>query len=101
MPASRTPGSCWRAPAARRAGVAAEVEALRLLFYRVGSLMQAGEMIGHESAMAKVMADELGQKLALFANDLLGPFASLSGSSPWTPLDGAVPHAYLTSLGHT
>jgi alkylation response protein AidB-like acyl-CoA dehydrogenase len=92
-----------RDPGVRRAlaGLAAEIEALRLSFYRVGWMIERGEPAGHESALVKVMADELGQKLAAFALDLLGPFATLVGPSPWAPLDGEVSHAYLTSLGHT
>ncbi len=83
------------------AGLAAEVEALRLSFYRVAALIQRGEPVGHESALAKVMADELGQKLTAFALDLLGPFGTLTEASSWAPLRGEIAHAYLTSLGHT
>jgi len=83
------------------AALAAEIEALRLLFYRVGAMIETGEPVRHESALAKVMADELGQKLTAFAMDLLGPFAPLTEDSRWAPLRGIVQHAYLTSLGHT
>src|SRR5262245_46257998 len=92
-----------RDPGVRRslAGLAAEIEALRLAFYRVGWMIERGEPAGHDSALVKVMADELGQKLAAFALDLLGPFGTLAGSSPWAPDGGELSHAYLTSLGHT
>lgn len=83
------------------AALAAEIEALRLLFYRVGSMIEAGEPVRHEAALAKIMADELGQKLAAFGMDLLGPFGPLTDSSRWAPADGLIQHAYLTSLGHT
>ena len=83
------------------AALAAEIEALRLFFHRVGWMIQQGETLRHESALAKVMADELGQKVAAFATDLLGPFAPLTEPSRWAPLRGLVQHAYLTSLGHT
>jgi alkylation response protein AidB-like acyl-CoA dehydrogenase len=83
------------------AGLAAEIEALRLLFYRVGAMLETGESVRHESALAKVMADELGQKLTAFAMELLGPFAPLGESSRHAPLRGQIQHAYLTSLGHT
>src|SRR5215831_1238954 len=96
------------APLSRDAGVrrglaalAAEIEALRLLFYRVGWMIQHDVPVRHESALAKVMADELGQRVAAFAMDLLGPFAPLTVPSRWAPLRGLVQHAYLTSLGHT
>jgi alkylation response protein AidB-like acyl-CoA dehydrogenase len=81
--------------------LAAEIEALRLTFYRIGWMIQDGQSVGHESALAKVMADELGQKLTAFAMDVLGPFGPLARGSPWAPLRGEMSHAYLTSLGHT
>lgn len=92
-----------RDPGVRRtfAALASEIEALRLLFHRVGWLIRRGEPIAWESALAKVMADELGQKLAAFGMELLGPFAPLRPDSPWAPLRGEVQHAYLTSMGHT
>jgi alkylation response protein AidB-like acyl-CoA dehydrogenase len=83
------------------AALAAEIEALRLLFYRVGAMIETRETVRHESALAKVMADELGQKVTAFAMDLLGPFAPLTEAARWAPLRGIVQHAYLTSLGHT
>jgi alkylation response protein AidB-like acyl-CoA dehydrogenase len=83
------------------AGLAAEIEALRLAFYRIGWMIQDGQTVGHESALAKVMADELGQKLTAFAMELLGPFGPLARGSTRAPAGGAMSHAYLTSLGHT
>ncbi len=92
-----------RDPSVRRslAGLAAEIEALRLLFYRIGWLLERGELAGYEAALVKVMADELGQKVAAFGLDLLGAHGPLRPESPWAPLHGEIQHAYLTSLGHT
>lgn len=92
-----------RDPGVRRslASLAAEIEALRLLFYRIGWMLERGELVGHESALAKVMADELGQKVSAFGLDLLGSHGPLRPGSRWAPLQGEVQHAYLTSLGHT
>ncbi|MGH7333572.1 MAG: acyl-CoA dehydrogenase family protein [Candidatus Rokuibacteriota bacterium] len=92
-----------RDPGLRRAlaALATEIEALRLLFYRIGWMIQEGQAVRYESAMAKVMADELGQKVAAFALDLLGPHGALRAESRQAPLGGEVQHAYLTSLGHT
>jgi len=67
----------------------------------LGAMIETRETVRHESALAKVMADELGQKLTAFAMDLLGPFAPLTEASRWAPLRGTIQHAYLTSLGHT
>jgi alkylation response protein AidB-like acyl-CoA dehydrogenase len=83
------------------ATLATEIEALRLLFYRIGWLIQEGHAVPYESALAKVMADELGQKLTASALELLGPHGALRKESSRAPLGGEIPHAYLTSLGHT
>src|SRR5215813_12331494 len=85
----------------RFAAMAAEIAALRLLFYRAACLLRDGAPISYETAVAKVYADELGQKLARLGMDLLGPWAPLRAGSREAPLGGDISHAYLTSLGHT
>src|SRR5213083_167633 len=92
-----------RDPALRRrlAAMAAEIAALRLLFYRAACLLRDGAPISYETAVAKVYADETGQKLARLGMDLLGPWAPLRAGSREVRLDGEISHAYLTSLGHT
>jgi len=85
----------------RLAAMATEIAALRLLFYRAACLLRDGAPISYETAVAKVYADELGQKLARLGMDLLGSWAPLRAGSPEARLDGEVSHAYLTSLGHT
>jgi alkylation response protein AidB-like acyl-CoA dehydrogenase len=81
--------------------MATEIAALRLLFYRAACLIRDGAPIGYETAVAKVYADETGQKLARLGMDLLGPWAPLRAGSRDARLDGEISHAYLTSLGHT
>jgi len=85
----------------RMASMAAEIAALRFLFYRAACLLRDGAPITYETAVAKVYADELGQKLARLGMDLLGPWAPLRAGSREAPLGGDISHAYLTSLGHT
>src|SRR5499433_2183818 len=85
----------------RLASMAAEIAALRFLFYRAACLLRDGAPISYETAVAKVYADELGQKLARLGMDLLGPWAPLRAGSREAPLGGDISHAYLTSLGHT
>jgi alkylation response protein AidB-like acyl-CoA dehydrogenase len=85
----------------RLAAMAAEIAALRILFYRAACLLRDGAPITYETAVAKVYADELGQKLARLGMDMLGPWAPLRAGSPDARLDGEISHAYLTSLGHT
>jgi hypothetical protein len=85
----------------RLAGLATEVAALRWLFYRAACLLRDGSQITYETAVAKVLADETGQKLARIGMDLLGLWGPLRAGSPEAKLDGEISHAYLTSLGHT
>src|SRR2546421_2713314 len=85
----------------RLAAMAAEIAALRLLFLRAACLLRDGAPISYETAVAKVYADETGQKLARLGMDLLGPWAPLRSGSREARLDGEISHAYLTSLGHT
>ena len=96
-------GPLARDPGVRRrlAAMAAELAALRLLFYRAGCLIRDGVPLTYETAMAKVYADETGQKLARLGMDLLGLWGPLRDGSPGAKLDGRISHAYLTSLGHT
>ncbi len=92
-----------RDPSVRRrlAGMATEIAALRVLFYRAACLLRDGALITYETAVAKVMADELGQKLGRLGMDLLGPWGPLRERSRHARLDGRISHDYLTSLGHT
>jgi alkylation response protein AidB-like acyl-CoA dehydrogenase len=92
-----------RDPGVRRrlAAMATELAALRLMFYRAACLMREGAPITYETAVAKIYADETGQKLARLGMDLLGPWGPLRRGSHGARLDGEISHAYLTSLGHT
>src|ERR1700675_1426079 len=92
-----------RDPLVRRrlAGLATDIAALSALFYQAACLLRDGAPITYEVAMAKVLADETGQKLARLGMDLLGPWGPLRAGSPEAKLDGEIAHSYLTSLGHT
>jgi len=92
-----------RDPVVRRrlAGMATDIAALRALFYRAACLLRDGAPITYETAVAKVMADETGQKLARLGMDLLGLWGPLREGSPWARLGGQISRLYLTSLGHT
>lgn len=92
-----------RDPAVRRrlAAMAVDIAALRMLFWRAACLLRDGDPVTYETAVAKVLADETGQKLARLAMDLLGPWGPLCAGSREARLHGQAAHAYLTSLGHT
>lgn len=92
-----------RDPVVRRqlATIATEIEAVRMLFYRAGWMLQEGQTLTHESALGKVMADETGQKLAALGMELLGLYGPLTPGSRWAKLGGEIQHLYQTTLGHT
>ncbi|PYN96384.1 MAG: hypothetical protein DMD91_21700 [Candidatus Rokuibacteriota bacterium] len=92
-----------RDPVVRRrlAEAAIDVAGLRSLFYRAGCLLRDHATITYETALAKVLADETGQKVARLGMDVLGLWGPLRAGSPWAKLDGQVSHLYQTSLGHT
>ena len=101
--ATRNGAPLARDPGVRRrlAAMATELAALRLLFYRAACAMRDGAPISYETAVAKIYADETGQKLARLGMDLLGPWGPLRRGSRDARLGGEISHAYLTSLGHT
>ena len=89
-------------PVARRrlAQAATEVAALRALFYRAGWLIAQGRPATGEVSVAKVMADELGQRVQSLGMELLGPYGVLRAGSRWARLRGEIEHQYQTSWGH-
>ncbi len=90
-------------PAVRRqlAGLATDIEVLRMLFYRNGWLIRESLPTLYESALNKLFADETGQKLANVGMELLGLYGPLKSGSRWARLHGSMQHIYQTSLGHT
>jgi len=92
-----------RDPTIRRrlAACAAEVEAIRLLFYRIGWMLQTGVPTSYESALVKVWGDETGQKVAALGMEILGLYGPLTEDSPWAQLNGEIQHLYQTSMGQT
>ncbi|MBM4439990.1 MAG: acyl-CoA dehydrogenase family protein [Candidatus Rokubacteria bacterium] len=92
-----------RDPVVRRrlAAMATEIAALRALFTRAACLMRDGAPITYETAVAKICADETGQRFAKLGLELLGLHGLLRPGSADAPLDGELSQAYLTSLGHT
>jgi alkylation response protein AidB-like acyl-CoA dehydrogenase len=100
-PAGGQPLARDRAVRRRLAAMAADIAALRLLFYRAACLLRDGVPLTYETAMAKVLADETGQKLARLGMDLLGLWGPVRGGAASAPLGGRMSDIYLTSLGHT
>ena len=85
----------------RLAHAAAEVAALRALFHRAAWLIERGEVATGPVSAAKLMADELGQRVCSMGLELLGPYGALRAGSPEARLRGEIEHQYQTSWGHT
>ena len=85
----------------RLAQAATEIAALRALFSRAAWLIEHGLPVTGEVSAAKVMADELGQRVLSLGMELLGPYGVLRAGSPWARLRGEIEHQYQTSWGHT
>jgi alkylation response protein AidB-like acyl-CoA dehydrogenase len=58
-----------------------------MLAYRIADLQNHGEMALMDASAGKVFFSELGERLALFASDMLGPYGQVK-TSKWAPLNG-------------
>jgi 3-oxocholest-4-en-26-oyl-CoA dehydrogenase alpha subunit len=85
----------------RLAHAATEIAALRALFHRAAWLIEQGLPATGPVSAAKVMADELGQRVLSLGMELLGPYGVLRAGSRWAKLRGEIEHQYQTSWGHT
>jgi alkylation response protein AidB-like acyl-CoA dehydrogenase len=78
-----------------------EVEACKLLFYRIAWMLDQNIPVNYESVMGKIFADELGQRLVDIGMEMFGLSCQLEDNSKWAPFDGALERWYLISRGHT
>lgn len=85
----------------RLAQAAAEIAALRALFHRAAWLIDREEVATGPVSAAKIMADELGQRVCALGMELLGPYGALRAGSPEARLRGEIEHQYQTAWGHT
>ncbi len=94
----RSGRSLWEDPAVRSslAGLLTEIEVSDAMFRRAVDVVdRTGKSVGHEVSMAKVFADELGQRFYRAAADILG----LVGQSTSAPLEGRIARGALTAHG--
>src|SRR2546423_5189236 len=66
----------------RLAQFAVEAECLRLSRYRSLTSQLRGKIPGAESSFGKLFATELNLRVAMFADELLGPYAAVDKGSP-------------------
>ncbi len=82
-------GPLAKNPAIRNslAEIACEIEADRVLAYRIADLQNRGEMAGFNASMVKVFTGELGERLAYLGTEILGPYGQVKFSR-WAPQEG-------------
>lgn len=78
--------------------LAADVEAAKMLQRRVIIAASKGEVPAVEAAMYKLFSTQLGQRLADFALDALGPQGLLSHGAPDAQADGKWEHSYRATV---
>src|ERR1700732_3116204 len=96
-------GRAWKHPYVRQklAQFAVEARCLRLSRYRSLSAQLKGKVPGAESSFGKLFATELNLRVAMFADEMLGAFASVEGGSLGAVEGGRWMHRTLAARGLT
>jgi alkylation response protein AidB-like acyl-CoA dehydrogenase len=81
----------------RLAWAATELEAQRMLSWRVAWLQSRGEVPSTEASIQSLRRRVFQHEFANFALDLLGLYGQLSHGSPWVRLRGQIEREYLDS----
>jgi alkylation response protein AidB-like acyl-CoA dehydrogenase len=79
----------------------AEIEVMRWNQMRAFSRINATGVPGPEGSIQKIFWSELNQRLQQVAQELLGPYGQLAGSSQHSIDKGTWAHGYLRSRGNT
>ena len=82
----------------RLAAIACEVEASRVLAYRVAWLQDQGRLGASEASAVKIFSGEVGQRLVFLGAELLGPYAQVKHSK-WAKLRGYYEERYQGCFG--
>lgn len=76
----------------RLAGIACEIEAARMMAYRVADQQARDEMGLMDASGVKIFASELGEKLTAVAMDIIGPYGPVK-QSRFAAMNGTWEHA--------
>jgi alkylation response protein AidB-like acyl-CoA dehydrogenase len=77
-----------------------DLEVARLLSYRAICLISSGKSLTYEGSVVKLVADELGKRIASTMRGITGPSCLLESDSPLRELDVDVAREYIYSIGH-
>ncbi|MBI4331305.1 MAG: acyl-CoA dehydrogenase family protein [Chloroflexi bacterium] len=81
----------------RLAELAVEIEAGRMLSWRVACLRSKGNQIGVEGNIQALFHREIEHRLAHFGMQVLGQYGQLHRDSRWAPLNGIIERLFLKS----
>jgi alkylation response protein AidB-like acyl-CoA dehydrogenase len=82
----------------RLAELYAEVEGVRLMSYRVGSMHAEGLQPQHETSLSVLVKRETVHALQSYGVELLGPMGQLRLHDPLAPAGGGIVHDYLDKI---
>ena len=83
------------------AQLAIELEANKLIFYRLAHIIDQGKIPNYETSMQKLFATELAQKITNTGMDVLGLYGQLKKGSKRAALGGQLEHHYRWSVVET
>jgi alkylation response protein AidB-like acyl-CoA dehydrogenase len=83
------------------AQIAIELEIARLLYYRIGYLLDTGGMSATESSIEKLFTSELTQHLSNVGMQVLGLYGQLKQGSKFAPIDGEIELNYRRTVCET
>ena len=83
------------------AQIATELEVARLLYYQLPYMLDKGTVPNYQSAMEKMFATEMAQRITRTGMDILGLHGQLKEGSKWAPLLGRVELYYRWSIVET
>jgi 3-oxocholest-4-en-26-oyl-CoA dehydrogenase alpha subunit len=76
------------------ARLAVEVEVLRLFSIRTAWMIERGQVPNAEASIFKIYMSELNEHIAVAAQDIMGPYATLRAEDPLAPLEGRLEKLY-------
>lgn len=83
------------------AQIAIEVEADKLLYYRLAHMLDKGQVPNYQSSMQKLFATETSQHIANTGMEVLGHYGQLRNGSKHAALEGRFEYLYRTSVVET
>jgi len=78
-----------------------QLEANRLLYYRLAHMVDHGQIPNYQASMQKLFATETAQLITNTGMEILGPYSQIKEGSKHAVLSGQMEHYYRTSVVET